>query len=76
MLAARDVDYRAAVEEGGDRRVSSVADVTTMRRSSRARQRLFRQRDREIAVHAALVKFVEDDRVEVGEERIGLQARG
>ena len=35
-----------------------------------------RQRDREIGVHAALVKLVEDDRAEAGEERIGLQARG
>ena len=35
-----------------------------------------RQRDREIGVDAALVKLVEDDGAEVGEQRIALQPRG
>ena len=38
--------------------------------------RLFRQRDRQVGVHAALVEFVEHNRAKAGEQRIGLQARG
>ena len=38
--------------------------------------RLARQRDRQIGVDAALVELVEDDRREIGEQRIGLQPRG
>ena len=45
---------------------SSVADITTIRRSSRASH----------GVDAALVKLVEDDGRESGEQRVGLQARG
>ena len=65
---------------------SIVADITTMRRSSPVRRahlarRLTRcqpaaQRDGDVGVDAALVKFVEDDRPEIGQQRIALQPGG
>ena len=36
---------------------------------------LFRERDAEVGVDAALVEFVEDDRAEVREQRVLLEAR-
>ena len=47
-----------------------------MRRSSRARQACLASAIAEVGVNAALVELVEDDRAEIGEQRIGLQARG
>ena len=58
------------------RAASSVADMTTRRRSPRASQACLRERDAEIRVHAALVELVEDDGPEITEERVLLQARG
>ena len=37
---------------------------------------LLRQRDRQVGVNASLVKFVEDDRLKVRQERVVLQPRG
>ena len=50
--------------------------MTTMPQIVARAPRLPRQRDREIGVDAALVKLVEDDGAEVGEQRIALQPRG
>ena len=52
-------------------RDSSVADMTTIFRSGRARLlQLQRARERDVAVEMALVKFVEKDRRHVAQFRI------
>ncbi len=56
--------------------VSSVADITRMRRSVARQPRLFREREPEVGVHAALVKLVEDERRDIAQQRILLQVRG
>ena len=56
---------------------SSVADMTSRRRSSRRRAACFeRQREAEIGVEAALVELVEDDEADAVERRIVLEQRG
>ena len=54
---------------------SSVADMTTIRRSSRASQACFASAMRDIGIHAALVKLVDHDGSESREQRVALQAR-
>ena len=76
MHASGHVDDRAAVEKRRHRgRVERRRHDDDPQVVARA-PGLPRQRDREVGVDAALVKLVEDDRAEVGEQRIGLQARG
>ena len=55
---------------------SIVADMTTMRRSSRASHACFASAMPEIRVDAALVELVEDDRVKARQQRVLLKARG
>jgi hypothetical protein len=54
--------------------LSSVADITTIRRSSRARQACLAS-DPDVGVHAPLVELVEDDCAELRKEWILLEPR-
>ena len=72
---ARHIDDRTSVEERRDRpgiecrRHDDDAEVVA------GAPGLLRQRDGQIGVNAALVKLVDDDRLEVRQQRIVLQAR-
>ena len=76
MRAARHIDHRATVEKRGN------GGRLERRRHHHNPQigprppRLPRQRDCQVRVHTALVKLVEHDGREVGEQRVGLQAGG
>ena len=76
MRPAWHGDHRTAVEKAGQASASMVADITTMRRSSRASHACRASASAEVGVDAALVELVEDDGPEAGEQRVLLQPGG
>ena len=56
--------------------VSSVADMIEDAEIVARHPRLFRKREPEVGVHAALVKLIDDERGDIAQQRILLQVRG
>ena len=73
---ARHVDDRTAIEKRRDRRRRRSSPTSRPAEIVARAPRLPRERQAEVGVHAALVELVEDDRRNVREQRILLQARG
>jgi hypothetical protein len=73
MQGAGNIDHRAPAEEGRDRsRIERGRHYQDAQIRSR-QPRLLREGETQIGMDAALVKFVDDDGRDVGEERILLQ---
>ena len=73
MQATRHVNYRARVEKRRHRMRIERGRHHDQPQVVTRTPRLTRERDCQIRVNGSLVKFVEDDRPEAGEQRIALQ---